>query len=68
MGYIKISNTANTKRFDYKYNVNTEGKIFTPRIKLDKRIHEINRKHYKVRFNQVLRQKMYELINDGHKY
>jgi len=68
MGYVKISNTANPKRYDYTYNVNTEGKIFTPRIKLDKRIHERNKKHYKVRFNQLLRQRMFELINDGHKY
>jgi len=67
-GYIKVTNTANSNRKDYRYNIESEGKIFTPRIKLDNRLLKRNKKHYKVRFNQKLRHKMYELITDGHKY
>ena len=67
-GYIKVTDTANSNRKDYIYNVDSEGKIFTPRIKLDDRIVKRNKKHYKVRFNQALRHKMYENITNGHKY
>jgi len=67
-GYIKVTDTSNSNRKDYIYNVSSEGKIFTPRIKLDDRIVKRNKKHYKVRFNQTLRNKMYEKIIDGHKY
>jgi len=67
-GYVKISNTANASRKDYVYNIESDGKIFTPRIKLDKRIFNRTKKHYKIRFNQLLRCKMFDLITSGHKY
>jgi hypothetical protein len=67
-GYIKISNTADPNRPDYVYNIESEGKIWTPRLKLDPELNKRNKKHYYLRFNQPLRQKMFELIRSGHKY
>lgn len=67
-GYIKISNTADTNRPDYVYDIESEGKIWTPRLKLDPELNKRNKKNYKFRFNQPLRQKMFELIRAGHKY
>lgn len=67
-GYIKIANTANPRRKDYFYDIESEGKIFTPKLLLDKSVLRITRKHYKLRFNQNLRIKMYLKISQGHKY
>lgn len=67
-GYMKISNTANVRRPDYVYDIESDGKIYTPRIKLDPRIRENNKRHYRVRFNKVLRNRMADLILNGHKY
>lgn len=67
-GYVKITNTANPRRKDYFYDIESEGKIFTPKLTLDNRLLKINKKHYKLRFNQVLRIQMMNLIQSGHKY
>jgi len=68
MGYLKISDTADPKRIDFRYDQTAGGKIYTPRLKLDKRITLKNKKHYRVRFNQKIRMKMFQLIQNGHKY
>lgn len=68
MGYLKITNTANPERSDYRLEKTSSGKIYTPRLKLDKRITWKNKKYYKVRFNQKIRMRMFELITNGHKY
>lgn len=67
-GYIKISNTADPKREDYVYDIESDGKIWTPRLKLDPELNKRNKKTYKFRFNQTLRHRMFELIKQGHKY
>jgi hypothetical protein len=67
-GYIKISNTADANREDYVYDIESNGKIWTPRMKLDPNIVKRNKKHYKLRFNEKLRNQMFELIQNGHKY
>lgn len=67
-GYIKISNTADPNREDYVYDIESEGKIWTPKLTLDPELNKRNKKTYKLRFNQPLRQKMYDMIKAGHKY
>jgi len=67
-GYIKVANTANPRRKDYFYDIESDGKIWTPRIKLDPMNIRRTKKHYKVRFNRDLRNKMQDLIESGHKY
>lgn len=67
-GYTKISNTANTRRKDYVYDILSDGKIWTPKLFLDERILKNNKKHFKLRFNQNIRNRMRELIESGHKY
>jgi hypothetical protein len=67
-GYIKITNTADPRRKDYFYDIESEGKIFTPKLTLDNRVVKMNKKHYKLRFNQNLRIQMMNLIKSGHKY
>ena len=67
-GYLKISNTANDNRPDYVYDIESDGKIFTPRLKINKEITQRNKKHYRLRFNTKLRTRMYQLIKSGHKY
>lgn len=67
-GYIKISNTADPKRPDYVYHIESDGKIWTPRLKLDPELNKRNKKRYKFRFNEPLRKRMAELIRNGHKY
>ena len=67
-GYIKISNTANPKRKGYVYDIESDGKIWTPKLTLDKTLLKRNKKHYKLRFNQNLRLQMCDLIMSGHKY
>ena len=67
-GYVKISNTANFNREDYVYDIESDGKIWTPKFKVNPDIWKKNKKHYKIRFNQTLRQKMFDLIQTGHKY
>lgn len=67
-GYMKIANTANPNREDYVYDIESDGKIWTPKLKLDSELNKRNKKRYKFRFNQPLRQRMFELIKKGHKY
>ena len=67
-GYIKISNTADSNRDDYVYDIDSEGKIWTPKVKINSDITKRSKKHYKLRFNLKLRQKMFKLIQEGHKY
>ena len=67
-GYIKISNTADVDRDDYVYDIESEGKIWTPRVKINSEITKRSKKHYKLRFNLNLRRKMFKLIQEGHKY
>ena len=37
-GYIKMSNMADSRREDYVYDIQSEGKIWCPHIKLDKHV------------------------------
>jgi len=67
-GYIKISNTADRKREDYVYDIDSDGKIFTPKLRIDPALVKRSKKHYKLRFNGTLRMQMYNLIQNGHKY
>jgi hypothetical protein len=67
-GYIKVSNTANPRRKDYFFDIESDGKIWTPKIKLNPENLRRTKKHYKVRFNQKLRNEMQVLIESGHKY
>ena len=67
-GYVKISNTANPRRKDYFYDILSEGKIWTPKLFLNKDLIKKNKKHYKFRFTQEIRIRMAELIKSGHKY
>jgi len=67
-GYLKVSNTANENRSDYIYDIESDGRVFTPRLKINQEITKRNKKHYRLRFNTRLRTKMYHLIKSGHKY
>jgi hypothetical protein len=67
-GYMTISNTANPEREDYIYDIDTGGKIYSPRIKISEDVFTTPKRNYKVRFNQVLRNKMYNNIINGRKY
>ena len=67
-GYIKVSNTANPNREDYVYDIESDGKIWCPRLRVDQEIQKKNKRHYKVRFNQTLRIQMADMILKGHKY
>lgn len=67
-GYIKVSNTADSSREDYVYDIESDGKIFTPKLRIDPKLVLRNKKHYKLRFNGTLRMQMFNLIQNGHKY
>lgn len=67
-GYLKISNMANPNREDYVYDINSDGKVWAPKLKLNNELNKINKKKYKFRFNEKLRMRMFELIKQGHKY
>jgi len=68
MGYIMIKRCENLDRDDYVYQFHSDGKIFTSRFKINDEYRERTKKIFKFRFNQVNRNRMADLIINGHKY
>ena len=67
-GYIKISDIANPNNPNYVFNIETDGKIFGPKIKLDKRILRKTRMHFNIEFGKEIQEKFNKELAAGHKY
>lgn len=67
-GYINVANIANPNSPDYVYNIETDGKIYGPKLKLDIRIMRFTRLHFRVEFGKELQTRLESQVAAGHKY
>ena len=67
-GFICVTDKTNMNNENYSYNFETEGKVYGPKIIINKEQTKKTKKLYRMRFTQIGRRKIKQQVAKKHYY